>query len=90
VKAITTLFALALLSISASAIVTVKTVPVGDAGNPNEPATASDTFSLYNTNMASNLNISAIAQSCSSGSCTDHQLFDRSVRDERSSSFRLT
>jgi formylglycine-generating enzyme len=93
-------------AVSGSAI-TIETVPVGDVGNPNDPAdgdqTASgvqnfgavgyvygigkyevtvgqytaflnavastDTFNLYNANMASDHTIAGISQSCASG-CT--------------------
>lgn len=76
--------------------ITIPTMPVGDLGNPNDPATgslyggvgyaynigttevtvgqytaflnavaATDTYSLYKSSMALNLNIAGIAQSCS-------------------------
>src|SRR5437868_12710346 len=85
-------------SVSASAI-TIDTVPVGNVGNANDPATgnlyggvnyaynigkdevtvgqytaflnavaATDTFSLYDTKMASDANVAGIARSGSSGS----------------------
>jgi sulfatase modifying factor 1 len=81
--------------------ITFETVPVGDVGNPNDPATgnfyggvstaynigkyevtvaqytaflnavaATDTYNLYNTNMASNANIAGISRSGSPGSYT--------------------
>jgi formylglycine-generating enzyme required for sulfatase activity len=79
----------------AYATITIDTVPVGDADNPNDPATgfggvsntynigkyevtigqytaflnavaATDTYGLYNSNMATNLNIAGISQSVSS------------------------
>jgi sulfatase modifying factor 1 len=91
------IFSLA-FALSARAIlaITIDTVPVGDVGNPNDPATgnlyggvnyaynigkyevtvgqytaflnavaATDTYGLYNPNMATDLNIAGIAQSCS-------------------------
>jgi sulfatase modifying factor 1 len=79
--------------------ITIETVPVGDLGNPNDPATgnlfggvgyaynigkyevtvgqytaflnavaATDTYNLYNTSMATNLNIARISRTGSSGS----------------------
>jgi sulfatase modifying factor 1 len=87
-------------AISASAI-TIETVPVGDVGNPNDPATGilyggvnyaynigryevtvgqytaflnavatTDTYSLYNPSMASDLNIAGIARSGGAGPYT--------------------
>jgi sulfatase modifying factor 1 len=84
---------------TASALVTIDSVYVGDIGNPNDPTTgfggvnygyaigkyevtliqyteflnavgATDTYGLYNPNMASNLNIAGIAQDGTSGSYT--------------------
>src|SRR6478672_6837467 len=86
---------------AAYATITIDTVPVGDMGNPNDPATgnlyggvnyaysigkyevtvgqytsflnavaATDTYSLYNSSMASDLNIAGIARSGALGSYT--------------------
>jgi formylglycine-generating enzyme required for sulfatase activity len=88
------------LAVSAHAI-TIDLVPVGNAGNANDPATgsvyggvaydyqigkydvtigqytdflnavaATDTYSLYNASMATDLNVAGIAQTGSSGSYT--------------------
>jgi sulfatase modifying factor 1 len=87
-----------LLAYSAcDAAITIETVPIGDIGNPSDPASArgavnnaynigkyevtvgqyteflnavaaTDTYALYNTRMASDLNIAGIAQSGISGS----------------------
>jgi formylglycine-generating enzyme required for sulfatase activity len=84
-----------------AANITIDTVPVGNLGNANDPATgnqyggvaygyrigttevtvgqytaflnavaATDTYALYNANMATNLNIAGIARSGASGSYT--------------------
>jgi len=84
-------------AVRAALAITIPTVPVGDVGNPNDPATgnvyggvadayrmgkyevtigqyteflnavaASDTYDLYNTNIASDLNVAGIAQNGSS------------------------
>jgi len=89
------------LAVSAHAQVTIDLVPVGNAGNANDPATgsvyggvaydyqigkydvtigqytdflnavaATDTYSLYNASMATDLNVAGIAQTGSSGSYT--------------------
>jgi sulfatase modifying factor 1 len=89
------------LAVPARAQVTIDLVPVGNAGNANDPATgnvyggvgyayqigkydvtigqytaflnavaATDTYSLYNASMASDLNVAGIAQNGSSGSYT--------------------
>ena len=93
-------FALALAARSALAV-TIPTVPVGDLGNPNDPATgnhyggvgyaynvgttevtvgqytaflnavaATDTYSLYNPSMATDMNVAGISRSGASGSYT--------------------
>jgi sulfatase modifying factor 1 len=93
--------AIHLIWVTSASAITIDTVPVGDAGNPNDPATgnlyggvnyaysigkyevtigqytaflnavaATDTYSLYNTLMASNLNIAGIQRSGASGSYT--------------------
>ena len=88
-----------LLAQTASALITIDTVPVGNAGNAADPTTgfgavgyqygigkyevtlnqyntflnavaATDTYGLYNANMAANLNIAGIARSGVSGSYT--------------------
>jgi formylglycine-generating enzyme required for sulfatase activity len=94
----TSLLLLAVLSCApANGAITIPTVPVGDAGNPNDPTTgfggvsyaynigttevtvgqytaflnavaATDTYSLYNPSMASDLHVAGIARSGSPGS----------------------
>ena len=98
-KAITSFVLFALLSVTSSAAVPIETVPVGDLGNANDPATgnlyggvsssysigkyevtvgqyteflnavaATDTYALYNTGMATDLNIAGISQNGVAGS----------------------
>src|SRR5262245_29086805 len=96
-------FALVLILVSSPAALAavIETVPIGNPGNANDPATfnlyggvvydyrigkfdvtvgqytvflnavaATDTYGLYNSAMATNLNIAGIAQSGSPGSFT--------------------
>ena len=96
------LFAMLLGFFSETQAVTIDTVPIGNPGNPDDPATSNqypfggiaynyrmgkydvtvgqytaflnavattDPYSLYNSAMATNLNIAGIAQSCVAGNC---------------------
>src|SRR6478609_6822544 len=101
---ITVALTISLLWVVAVSAITIDTVPVGDVGNPNDPAlppslcqcgavnyaynigkyevtvgqyaaflnavAATDTYGLYNSNMATNLNVAGLARSGNPGSYT--------------------